>query len=96
MKGIGCSSGTSTICARSERIGSSVKKLNRRFPIIPILIYQQNVEGEGRYVYYGESNIGRLLALVITERKGRIRVVTAYDLNAGQKRDYLTRRLEEN
>lgn len=62
----------------------------------PILIYEQMVEGEARYVYYSESDIGRLLALVTTERKGRIRVVTAYDLDAGQKRDYLTRRLQEN
>ncbi|HEX3685920.1 MAG TPA: BrnT family toxin [Bryobacteraceae bacterium] len=62
----------------------------------PILIYQQDVEGEARYVYYGESDIGRLLALIITERRGRIRVVTAYDLDAGQKRDYLMRRVEEN
>jgi uncharacterized DUF497 family protein len=54
------------------------------------------LEEEVRYVYYGESNIGRLLALVITERKEKIRVVTAYDLDAGQKRDYLTRRLQEN
>jgi alkyl hydroperoxide reductase subunit AhpC len=47
-------------------------------------------------VYYGESDVGRLLAVVITERKGRIRVVTAYDLDAGQKCDYLTRRLQES
>lgn len=62
----------------------------------PILIYQQDGEGEARYVYYGESDSGRLLAAVITERNERIRVVTAYDLDAGQKRDYLTRRLQEN
>lgn len=63
----------------------------------PILIYQQYVEGEeARYIYYGESASGRLLALVITERQEKIRVVTAYDLDAGQKRDYLMRRLEEN
>jgi uncharacterized DUF497 family protein len=62
----------------------------------PILIYQQEGEGEPRYVYYGETNIGRLLAVVMTERKGRIRMVTAYDLDAGQKRDYLTRRLQES
>ena len=58
----------------------------------PILVYQQDADGETRYVYYGESEAGRLLALVITERKGKIRVVTGYDLDAGQKRDYLTRR----
>ena len=54
------------------------------------LIYEQAVEGELRYV----TDRGRLLALVITERNAKIRVVTAYDLDAGQKRDYLTRRLQ--
>jgi hypothetical protein len=36
----------------------------------------------------------RLLALVVTERGSKIRVVTAYDLDAGQKRDYFTRRMQ--
>jgi uncharacterized DUF497 family protein len=57
----------------------------------PILIYEQDADEE-RYVYYGETRRGRLLAMVLTERKGRIRVITAYDLDAGQKRDYLKRR----
>jgi uncharacterized DUF497 family protein len=59
----------------------------------PILIYEQDVEGEARYVYYGETDAGRLLAVVLVERGEKIRVVTAYKLDAGQKRDYLARRL---
>ena len=59
----------------------------------PILIYEQNVEGEPRFVYYGETDTGRLLAVVLTERDDRIRVVTAYKLDAGQKRDYFALRL---
>jgi uncharacterized DUF497 family protein len=59
----------------------------------PILIYEQEVGGEPRYVYYCETASGRLLAIVLTERDDRIRVVTAYDLDAGQKRDYLARRV---
>lgn len=58
----------------------------------PIPIYDQDVEGERRFVYYGETNAGRLLAVIVTERGERIRVVTAYDLDAGQRRDYLNRR----
>ena len=58
----------------------------------PIAIYEQDVEGERRFVYYGETNAGRLLAVIVTERGGNIRVVTAYDLDAGQKRDYLRER----
>jgi uncharacterized DUF497 family protein len=59
----------------------------------PIPIYEQDVDGEARYVYYGETDAGRLLAVVLVERGEKIRVVTAYDLGAGQKRDYLSRRL---
>jgi uncharacterized DUF497 family protein len=44
----------------------------------PIPVYEQEVEGEIRFVYYGETNAGRLLAVVVTERAGKLRVVTAY------------------
>jgi uncharacterized DUF497 family protein len=59
----------------------------------PILIYEQEAGGESRFVYYGEADSGRLLAVVLTEREDQIRVVTAYELDAGQKKDYLARRL---
>jgi hypothetical protein len=58
----------------------------------PILIYDQEADGEARYVYYGESDRSRLLAIVVTERGEKLRVITAYDLDFGQKRDYLERR----
>jgi uncharacterized DUF497 family protein len=58
----------------------------------PILIYEQDAGDEARYVYYGETEHSRLLAMVVTERDDKIRVVTAYELDAGQKRDYLERR----
>jgi len=38
----------------------------------------------------------RLLAVIVTERGEKLRVITAYDLDRGQQRDYLTRRLREN
>lgn len=60
----------------------------------PIPIYEQDVDGEVRYVYYGETDTGRLLAVVLVERGEKIRVVTAYGLDAGQKREYLSRRLQ--
>jgi len=60
----------------------------------PLPIYEQEVCGEVRFVYYGETDAGRLLALIATERGEKLRVITAYDLDAGQKRDYLTRRLQ--
>jgi len=60
----------------------------------PIPIYEQDVEGELRYVYYGETDAGRLLAVIVTERLDYLRVVTAYDLDAGQRRDYVQRRAQ--
>lgn len=59
----------------------------------PIPIYEQDVEGERRFVY-GETNVSRLLAVIVTERADNIRVVTAYELDAGQRRDYVRRRVE--
>lgn len=60
----------------------------------PILIYEQEAEGEARYVYYSETGRSRMIAVVLTERGDRIRVITAYDLDAGQKKEYVQRRLQ--
>jgi uncharacterized DUF497 family protein len=60
----------------------------------PIPVYDQEFDEEVRFVYYGQTDAGRLLALVITERGESIRVVTAYDLDASQRRDYKTRRTQ--
>ncbi len=60
----------------------------------PLPVYEQDVQGELRYLYYGETNAGRLLAIVVTERHDKLRVVTAYPLDTGQKREYLRRRVE--
>src|SRR5690349_26434 len=42
----------------------------------PIPVYEQAVERERRFVYYGETDASLFLALVVTERGDRIRVVT--------------------
>jgi hypothetical protein len=60
----------------------------------PIPIYEQYVGAEVRFVYYGETNAGRLIAVVVTERGESLRVITAYDLDAGQRRDYHARRAQ--
>ena len=72
-----------------------VKEVEQALSISPILIYEQDANGESRFVYYGETASLRLLAVVLTERNAKIRVITAYELDAGQKRDYLERRLHE-
>jgi hypothetical protein len=45
-------------------------------------------------VHDGETNAGRLVAAVVTERRDALRIVTAYDLDAGQRRDYHARRVQ--
>ena len=59
-----------------------------------ILVYEQYVAGETRLFYYGETAAGRLLGVVVNEGRNKLRVVTAYDLGARQKREYLIRRFE--
>ncbi|MFN0166635.1 MAG: BrnT family toxin [Bryobacteraceae bacterium] len=76
---------------RAHRIKS--EEVEKALSNEPIPIYEQEVDGEVRYVYYGETDSGRLLAMVLVERGEIIRVVTAYDLDAGQKKDYVARRL---
>lgn len=71
-------------------------EVEQALTIRPILIYEQDAEGEPRWVYYGETAKLRLLAVVVTERQGRIRVITAYELDAGQKQDYLKQRVLED
>ncbi|MCX6602427.1 MAG: BrnT family toxin [Acidobacteria bacterium] len=68
--------------------GLDAAAVEEALSISPILIYEQEADGESRYVYYGETAGLRLLAVVLTERDGKIRVITAYELDAGQKRDY--------
>ena len=69
-------------------------EVEQALTIYPELIYEQEADGEARFVYYGETADLRLLAIVLTERNEKIRVITAYELDAGQKRDYLERRLQ--
>ena len=40
----------------------------------PIPVHEQDVEGEHRFVYYGETGRARLLAVIVTDRRGKIRV----------------------
>jgi uncharacterized protein len=71
---------------------AKVEEVEQALSRDPVLIYEQDADGEARYVYYGETNRNRLLAIVLTERDDSIRVITAYEPDAGQKQDYLERR----
>lgn len=90
-----CSTGTRHNLKKIKAHGLEPVEVEHALTSSPILVYQQDADGEARWVYYGETAKLRLLAVVVTERQGRIRVITAYELDAGQKRDYLERRVLE-
>jgi len=60
----------------------------------PIPICKQDVANERRFVYDGETGSGPPLAAIATERGETIGVVTADDLEAGQRREYSERRVK--
>ena len=45
-------------------------------------------ESEERVLCFGRTNSGRLLTVLYTERRGRIRVVTAYEMTKPQQQMY--------
>ncbi len=51
-------------------------------------VEHQRRKQERRRLCLGESNRGRLLTFVVTERKGKIRFVTAYPMHEAQRRIY--------
>lgn len=59
----------------------------------PLYQYPQQSVEEERYLVYGETDAGRMLAIAITVRGQRIRVITVYNMDADQKRRYLQERL---
>ena len=69
-------------------------EVEEALPREPILVYEQDADDGVRYFYYGETVRGRMVAVVLTDSDNGIRVITAYDLDAGQKRGYLERRAQ--
>lgn len=55
----------------------------------PLVVDFQHRGGEKRALCLGETDTGRLLALVFVERRGAVRVVTAYPMNKKQRQFYL-------
>jgi uncharacterized protein len=46
------------------------------------------VEGEKRWKLFGKTESGRYLVVVFTIRRKRFRTVTAYQMNASERRKY--------
>ena len=62
----------------------------------PVFMYPQQAEDEERELYYSETKGGRLLAVAVAWISDDVaRVITAYDLDAGQIQCYYQRRMEE-
>ena len=58
----------------------------------PIPVLEQDVEGDVSYLYYGETNAGRLLSLMVIENENAWRVIMASELSPEQRADYVQRR----
>jgi len=54
----------------------------------PIVIERQRRRHESRRLCLGETSKGRLLTFVVTERKRRIRFITAYPMPAKHRQIY--------
>ena len=57
---------------------------DRRHAIIPA----KSVNGENRWKLFGKTACGRYLVVVFTIRRKRFRAVTAYEMNATDRRNY--------
>jgi len=58
----------------------------------PLVVQFQDHAAEERVLCLGQTNRGRLLALVYVERGQAIRVVTAYPMTSRQEEFYLRKR----
>ena len=56
--------------------------------IEPLEAAVQYGETEDRILCFGRTKAGRLLTVLYTQRRGKLRVVTAYDMTKAQQRLY--------
>jgi uncharacterized DUF497 family protein len=56
--------------------------------IDPLEAAVQEHESEARVLCFGRTKAGRLLTILYTERRGKIRVVTGYEMTEEQQRLY--------
>lgn len=70
------------------RHGVTPREAEEAVLIEPLEADVQPHESEERVLCFGRQN-GRLLTILYTERRGKIRVVTAYEMTKQQQRMYL-------
>lgn len=66
----------------------SVEEAEQCYRNDPLVIEEQFINGEDRYLALGETDAARRLALVFTLRSNRIRFVTAYPMTLQQQEIY--------
>ncbi|MGA2263127.1 MAG: BrnT family toxin [Acidobacteriota bacterium] len=70
------------------RHGITPKEAEEAVLIEPLGADVQPHESEQRVLCFGRAKSGRLLTILYTERRGKIRVVTAYEMTRQQQRMY--------
>ncbi|HKI55532.1 MAG TPA: BrnT family toxin [Trueperaceae bacterium] len=73
------------------RHGVSPDEVEEVFYNDPLTAPAYNQGAERRYAKIGVTDAGRLLCVVFTHRKGRIRIVTAVEANPAETRRYRDR-----
>jgi uncharacterized DUF497 family protein len=74
--------------AHIARHGISPEECEEAYCNGPMVIEVQERKRECRRLCLGETNAARLLTFAITERKGKIRFVTAHPMHAKQREIY--------
>ena len=64
------------------------KEAEEAATIEPLEAAVQQHEDEERVLCFGRTKAGRLLTVLYTERRGKVRVVTAYEMTKDQQRLY--------
>jgi uncharacterized protein len=68
------------------RHGVSSQEAEQCYRNDPLVIEEQLLDGEERFLTLGETNVARRLAFVFTVRNNRIRFVTAYPMSRKDQR----------
>jgi uncharacterized protein len=70
------------------RHGINPREAEEAVSIEPLETDVQPHENEERVLCFGRTKSGRLLTILYTERRGKIRVVTAYEMTKAQQKTY--------
>jgi hypothetical protein len=68
--------------------GITPEEAEEAIQIEPLETEIQHHAAEPRVLCFGRTKSGRLLTVLYTERRGKVRVVTAYEMTKGQQRLY--------